>query len=64
MTTKVMMIKGQTALLLMTIDKARKKEMRKGIDLAATLERIEKNFIITDSTLPDNPIVRLQFSDP
>lgn len=38
-------------------DKARKKEMRKGIDLATTLERIEKNFVITDPRLPDNPIV-------
>jgi hypothetical protein len=39
-------------------DKVRKKEMRKGIDLATTLERIEKNFVITDPRLPDNPIVR------
>lgn len=39
-------------------DKERKKEMRKGIDLATTLERIEKNFVITDPRLPDNPIVR------
>nr|AML78816.1 putative LOV domain-containing protein [Gyrostemon ramulosus] len=38
-------------------DKARKKEMRKGIDLATTLERIEKNFVITDPRLPDNPII-------
>nr|AML79482.1 putative LOV domain-containing protein [Typhonium blumei] len=35
----------------------RKKEMRKGIDLATTLERIEKNFVITDPRLPDNPII-------
>lgn len=40
-------------------DKVRKREMRKGIDLATTLERIEKNFVITDPRLPDNPIVRL-----
>ncbi|CAN1249372.1 PHOT1 [Linum perenne] len=39
-------------------DKLRKKEMRKGIDLATTLERIEKNFVITDPRLPDNPIVK------
>lgn len=39
-------------------DKKRQKEMRKGIDLATTLERIEKNFVITDPRLPDNPIVR------
>lgn len=39
-------------------DDFRKKEMRKGIDLATTLERIEKNFVITDPRLPDNPIVR------
>lgn len=39
-------------------DLTRKKEMRKGIDLATTLERIEKNFVITDPRLPDNPIVR------
>lgn len=38
--------------------KVRTKEMRKGIDLATTLERIEKNFVITDPRLPDNPIVR------
>lgn len=38
-------------------DKVRQKEMRKGIDLATTLERIEKNFVITDPRLPDNPIV-------
>ena len=41
-------------------DKVRQKEMRKGIDLATTLERIEKNFVITDPRLPDNPIVRFQ----
>lgn len=40
-------------------DTVRKREMRKGIDLATTLERIEKNFVITDPRLPDNPIVRL-----
>lgn len=39
-------------------DVVRRKEMRKGIDLATTLERIEKNFVITDPRLPDNPIVR------
>lgn len=39
-------------------DVVRHKEMRKGIDLATTLERIEKNFVITDPRLPDNPIVR------
>nr|AML76667.1 putative LOV domain-containing protein [Ulmus alata] len=38
-------------------DKERQKEMRKGIDLATTLERIEKNFVITDPRLPDNPII-------
>nr|AML76610.1 putative LOV domain-containing protein [Juncus inflexus] len=38
-------------------DEMRKKEMRKGIDLATTLERIEKNFVITDPRLPDNPII-------
>ncbi|KAL5581148.1 hypothetical protein UlMin_013590 [Ulmus minor] len=38
-------------------DKNRQKEMRKGIDLATTLERIEKNFVITDPRLPDNPII-------
>nr|AML79272.1 putative LOV domain-containing protein [Maianthemum canadense] len=38
-------------------DQVRKKEMRKGIDLATTLERIEKNFVITDPRLPDNPII-------
>ena len=39
-------------------DDFRRKEMRSGIDLATTLERIEKNFVITDPRLPDNPIVR------
>ncbi|KAJ6831090.1 phototropin-1A-like [Iris pallida] len=38
-------------------DQVRKKEIRKGIDLATTLERIEKNFVITDPRLPDNPII-------
>ncbi|GMG98207.1 hypothetical protein Nepgr_000047 [Nepenthes gracilis] len=38
-------------------DKLRPKEKRKGIDLATTLERIEKNFVITDPRLPDNPII-------
>ncbi|KAK8941221.1 Phototropin-1 [Platanthera zijinensis] len=38
-------------------DQERRKEMRKGIDLATTLERIEKNFVITDPRLPDNPII-------
>jgi non-specific serine/threonine protein kinase len=36
----------------------KKREKRKGLDLATTLERIEKNFVITDPRLPDNPIVR------
>nr|AHZ63852.1 phototropin [Stangeria eriopus] len=35
----------------------RQKEIRQGIDLATTLERIEKNFVITDPRLPDNPII-------
>lgn len=35
----------------------RSKEIRRGIDLATTLERIAKNFVITDPRLPDNPIV-------
>jgi phototropin len=37
----------------------RDKDIRQGIDLATTLERIEKNFVITDPRLPDNPIVSL-----
>lgn len=36
----------------------RDRDIRQGIDLATTLERIEKNFVITDPRLPDNPIVR------
>lgn len=40
----------------------RERDIRQGIDLATTLERIEKNFVITDPRLPDNPIVRLSFS--
>lgn len=43
-------------------DRVRQKEMRKGIDLATTLERIEKNFVITDPRLPDNPIVSFFFT--
>nr|AHZ63861.1 phototropin [Gnetum montanum] len=35
----------------------REKEFRQGIDLATTLERIQKNFVITDPRLPDNPII-------
>nr|AML78597.1 putative LOV domain-containing protein [Takakia lepidozioides] len=31
--------------------------IRRGIDLATTLERIAKNFVITDPRLPDNPII-------
>nr|AML77803.1 putative LOV domain-containing protein [Euphorbia mesembryanthemifolia]AML78459.1 putative LOV domain-containing protein [Euphorbia mesembryanthemifolia] len=38
-------------------DAMRDREMRQGIDLATTLERIEKNFVITDPRLPDNPII-------
>uniref|UniRef100_A0A0E0DC86 non-specific serine/threonine protein kinase n=1 Tax=Oryza meridionalis TaxID=40149 RepID=A0A0E0DC86_9ORYZ len=35
----------------------REKDIRQGIDLATTLERIEKNFVITDPRIPDNPII-------
>jgi len=35
----------------------RERDIRQGIDLATTLERIEKNFVITDPRLPDNPII-------
>lgn len=35
----------------------RERDIRQGIDLATTLERIEKNFVISDPRLPDNPIV-------
>nr|AML77291.1 putative LOV domain-containing protein [Astragalus membranaceus] len=37
--------------------KEKLREKRKGLDLATTLERIEKNFVITDPRLPDNPII-------
>uniref|UniRef100_A0A126WWD6 non-specific serine/threonine protein kinase n=1 Tax=Danaea nodosa TaxID=491836 RepID=A0A126WWD6_9MONI len=37
--------------------KDRLKDVRRGMDLATTLERIEKNFVITDPRLPDNPII-------
>jgi hypothetical protein len=37
----------------------RSKEIRQGLDLATTLERVAKNFVITDPRLPDNPIVRI-----
>jgi hypothetical protein len=39
-------------------DAERNKDIRRGIDLATTLERIAKNFVITDPRLPDNPIVK------
>nr|AML77642.1 putative LOV domain-containing protein [Encalypta streptocarpa] len=39
------------------VDVERSKEIRRGIDLATTLERIAKNFVITDPRLPDNPII-------
>ncbi|KAF3780582.1 Phototropin-2 [Nymphaea thermarum] len=32
-------------------------DIRQAIDLATTLERIEKNFVISDPRLPDNPII-------
>ncbi|XP_021842495.1 phototropin-2 isoform X2 [Spinacia oleracea] len=35
----------------------RERDVRQGIDLATTLERIEKNFVISDPRLPDNPII-------
>nr|AML77702.1 putative LOV domain-containing protein [Peumus boldus] len=35
----------------------REKDIRQGIDLATTLERIEKNFVITDPRIHDNPII-------
>ncbi|KAK7257749.1 hypothetical protein RIF29_31961 [Crotalaria pallida] len=38
-------------------DKTQQKEKRKGFDLATTLERIEKNFVISDPRLPDNPVI-------
>uniref|UniRef100_A0A0A9DM67 Phot1 n=1 Tax=Arundo donax TaxID=35708 RepID=A0A0A9DM67_ARUDO len=38
-------------------EELRRKETRRGIDLATTLERIEKNFVIIDPRLPDNPII-------
>lgn len=37
----------------------RERDIRQGIDLATTLERIEKNFVISDPRIPDNPIVRI-----
>lgn len=43
-----------------SLDKVkRSKEIRQGLDLATTLERIAKTFVITDPRLPDNPIVRI-----
>eukprot|EP00897_Mesotaenium_endlicherianum_P003441 jgi/Mesen1/3124/ME000184S02190 len=33
------------------------RKARRGIDLATTLERIQKNFVITDPRLPENPII-------
>ena len=49
--------------VLITVDSwghaEKERNLRQGIDLATTLERIEKNFVITDPRLPDNPIVCL-----
>nr|AHZ63912.1 phototropin [Planotaenium ohtanii] len=39
------------------IDDESKKKARRGLDLATTLERIQKNFVITDPRLPENPII-------
>lgn len=38
-------------------DENRASLIRNAIDLATSLERINKNFVITDPRLPDNPIV-------
>ncbi|XP_019056226.1 PREDICTED: phototropin-2 isoform X2 [Tarenaya hassleriana] len=38
-------------------ERERSTVLRQGIDLATTLERIEKNFVISDPRLPDNPII-------
>jgi len=38
--------------------KVQKKEKRKGLDLVTTLELIEKNFVIIDPRLVDNPVLR------
>ncbi|CAN8253145.1 unnamed protein product [Cochlearia groenlandica] len=35
----------------------RERDIRQAIDLATTLERIEKNFVISDPRLPDSPII-------
>nr|AML78729.1 putative LOV domain-containing protein [Kerria japonica] len=35
----------------------RERDIRQGIDLATTLERIEKNFVICDPRIPDCPII-------
>ncbi|CAN6544895.1 unnamed protein product [Malus baccata var. baccata] len=35
----------------------RERDIRQGIDLATTLERIEKNFVISDPRIPDCPII-------
>lgn len=43
-------------------DLEREKDIRQAIDLATTLERIEKNFVITDVRLPDNPIVSFNYN--
>nr|AML78372.1 putative LOV domain-containing protein [Cotoneaster transcaucasicus] len=52
--------------VLMTIDiepsdnwdsTERERDIRQGIDLATTLERIEKNFVISDPRIPDCPII-------
>nr|AML78384.1 putative LOV domain-containing protein [Pseudotaxiphyllum elegans] len=38
-------------------DEDRALVVRRAFDLATSLERIEKNFVITDPRLPDNPII-------
>jgi hypothetical protein len=44
-----------------SFEDAERKDIRRGIDLATTLERIAKNFVITDPRLPDNPIVKFTY---
>lgn len=39
----------------------RERDVRQGIELATTLERIERIFFITNPRLPDNPIVSSVF---
>eukprot|EP00897_Mesotaenium_endlicherianum_P000310 jgi/Mesen1/1027/ME000121S00104 len=48
---------GEEGATALEREEARKRRAHKGFDMGTTLERIEKNFVITDPRLDDNPII-------